>query len=248
VQELVCAQVDESERDAVRVCLADAFATYVVGPAYACAVLLMRLDPVRALSDDDRRLDARRAAVVLYTLDHLNRVDEASGHFDDIIGRLRTGWESALRQAGWSERIEDTDEVRGGLDLDEIAAVRDLVSEVAHVLGRPRAFPVEEWNAVIELSEALAERRADTIELDPTIDPRHVLNAAWRCRWQREDLRNIDMIETDAMELWERLHAPVRTTSDSEWLARPAPPAQAAAGRTAPQSAGVAGRPPNPHR
>jgi hypothetical protein len=102
---------DELSRRIVGICLADAFATYVMGPAYPCAAILIRLDPLTAYSPDDDRLTAKRAESMLRMLAAMD--DRAGGAYTGVLERLTEEWREALRQAPGNG--EPTDEDRAKL-------------------------------------------------------------------------------------------------------------------------------------
>jgi tetratricopeptide (TPR) repeat protein len=75
---------------------ADAIATYVMGPAYACAAILLRFDPLSAYMDHgDQPAPAKRAHVVFRTLEWMDRAN-IDRVFEKIIAQLRKEWEAAL--------------------------------------------------------------------------------------------------------------------------------------------------------
>jgi len=83
----------------IRTYLADAFATYVMGPAYACASLLLKLDPSGAGRDDQERgWDHIRARVILGTLDKIK--PGVAPQMADIIAKLEKSWRVAVEQFG----------------------------------------------------------------------------------------------------------------------------------------------------
>lgn len=177
------------------VLVADAFATYFLGPAYACAAILMRLNPAEAFSGN--RLVAKRAAIILSALTQMSK--NASGpedHYAQITSRLAAEWEDALRQTGWDGSVEDDETDAGpdtgeragwrrltGLTVDEQTAIDRLLKAfepLVHVwiLTDIDAWPkVEGWAAKLRSGqELLASDLGELAEL------RYVLNAAWRAR------------------------------------------------------------------
>ena len=176
------------------VLVADAFATYFLGPAYACAAILMRLNPAEAFSGN--RLVAKRAAIILSALAQMD--ENARGvenHYAEITSRLAVEWKDALRQTGWNGSVDDemadsddTDarpELRRltGLTVGEQTAIDDLLRKfepLVHgwILADIAAWPmVEEWAARLRGGQELpAGDLGDLAQL------RYVLNAAWRAR------------------------------------------------------------------
>jgi len=74
-----------------RVLVADAFATFAMGPAYACPALLLRLDPAVG-GHRHRPSDATRAGVVLGVLEAMDVI--AMGAYTSIRTNLQGQWDS----------------------------------------------------------------------------------------------------------------------------------------------------------
>jgi hypothetical protein len=95
------------------ICMADAAAVCVTGPAYACAVLFMRLDPAEVKTADC--LTARRAAVILGTLARIAGKIPQGSPLTLVHLRLKTEWENAVSQVGNIDAMhaaEQSDDVR----------------------------------------------------------------------------------------------------------------------------------------
>ncbi len=223
-------------QDHVRECLADAFATYVMGPAYACAAILLRLDPVQAVNLDEDGLIARRAQYVLRTLMLLNDRDP-NGFADDLVGTLQSEWEQALREAG------QTSAAAGCIEPDEIRQIDTAVQQLAQRLGVSRAYNSERWpDTVIPWARALAAGKIDDEPWDRDANDsdllRDLLNAAWLCRYEARNAElDLSDIDNQAKRLWERLERSdvVPAGPGVSWLSgsagasvKPEPPARAA--------------------
>ena len=89
--------------------LADAFATYAMGPAYACAATLWRFNPFPAsVAKDDQLDNAKRAHVVFTMLKRMNRKTKF-GVYTLIIKQLEDEWNEALKQARSSTTLQNSD-------------------------------------------------------------------------------------------------------------------------------------------
>lgn len=171
----------------LQICLADAFATYVMGPAYACAEILMRLDP-RAADGQS----ATRAEVILATL----------GYMDEEAGTTElTSLRQDLRQA-WTEARVRTP---GGAVADA-AEIDGWVRSVAGSVGSTAALPLEDYPVMRQWAVDLTKRRGDQIKPGTNAQLRYVLNAAWQARLQA-GVRPSE-IEKEARKLWDRLSVP----------------------------------------
>jgi hypothetical protein len=88
--------------------VADAFATYMMGPAYACAAISLRLDPL-STTDQTHLADATRAYVIFQVLEWMNsKALDQSGKllnpYKQIIRRLKTQWNAVLRRVDRSDK------------------------------------------------------------------------------------------------------------------------------------------------
>lgn len=181
----------------VAVLLADAMATYVMGPAYAGAVLLFRLDPRGSANRPtrDASFNELRARVVFRTLDMLGA--DACGDFRRALG---DAWDAALdRTAEVRPLAEETELRRAGADpaaLDQQAGrvagdladddLGAIVALAASVLSG-KEFGEDAWQSFTRWAEDLINRRdLDPSLVDNTSDPlRQLLTAAWIARVMR---------------------------------------------------------------
>lgn len=151
----IVAQLDEF--------IADTFATYTTGPAFACASLLLHFDPAHA--DDDppeHPSDDRRAYVLLAML-------EQRPEYRKIADMLRLVWESSLRAAG-RQPMAATDRF-----LDDIAR---RMADIWERIAPSAKLSSDDWARAAALSSA---RLAAAPEMR-LATPRDILNAAWLCR------------------------------------------------------------------
>jgi hypothetical protein len=167
--------------------LADAFGTYTLGLAYACAALLLRLSPSydpRLSATRPRDID--RARVIMMTLTAEGQTAPAAGgSFTDAVGRLKQIWESGVAAHAGPERADDAvDEAQG--PPPEADWLDDFSRQaVAHFdsLITIRPYDNERWRASDAWRESLLGNRA----VDPGWTPLDdavpdILTAAWRLR------------------------------------------------------------------
>jgi hypothetical protein len=171
------------------VLVADAFATYFLGPAYACAEILMRLNPAEAFSGS--RLIAKRAAVILSVLRQMSKnAPGIEDHYAEITSRLAVEWADALRQTGWDGSV-DGDAAEAWPGLRQLTGLMDEEQETidrllrafeplvyAWIVSDIAVWPnVEEWAAKLKNGQELLAS-----DLGGLAELRYVLNAAWRAR------------------------------------------------------------------
>jgi hypothetical protein len=223
-------RMDEQGQHEMRMCLADAFAAYVMGPAYACALILLRLDPLPSSVDEGGRLADLRARSVLSMLRRMNEKAPATElPYEEIIGRLEAAWETALSQANALRTPAGGINATAVSDGDQVDVDR-WTKLVADSLGPSYAFPSAAWPQVLAWLAKL-ESGADfgKFEVKPEDELRYVLNAAWLCRIQVDDPDRNGEIATRAHQLWEMIEGkqgapptvtmgrPVRASTGSGW-------------------------------
>lgn len=165
------------------VLVADAFATYVMGCAYACAALLMRLDPA------DPGLTRARAETILGVLERMAE-KSTEAPYQKTAQRLRTEWDDAVLKLG------DQQSEPVPVATDEIFAL------VRGVLNR-RDMPPDAWPEVAEWAATWARRESvDRERIAGDIELRYVLNAAWLCRLPIDDPGHHQFIADEAEQLW----------------------------------------------
>lgn len=176
----------EAERYAegrVRVLLADAFATYTIGPAYACSAIMLRLSPAVA-AQRDTPSDAQRAQVVLSMLRWMNaHAPGISRPYTDIIGKLEANWATTLGR-GRADGSPGEDEPY----LDRLAGMfAEMCPRILNVTAMyPHAARNEGFARAREWAGAWLEQWQEGRELDLPRERagklRDVLNATWLCR------------------------------------------------------------------
>jgi hypothetical protein len=158
------------------VLLADAFATYTMGPAYACAAIMLRLDPITFPTD------IKRGYIVLNMLSRMSA--EAGGltpPYEGVVRILEDKWDSVLKQTKRADALEDTDK-------DALKELTDSSWESFDIALRSTApYPAtgrasgwgiaEDWGKI--LKDADSEKKIPTTFQSHLRD---VLNAGWACR------------------------------------------------------------------
>ena len=196
-QEIVQAQEKLEDIDVtapwIQECLADAYAIWATGPAYAYALFFLRLDPFHAWEgDNDHAGDGERAAAVLHMWKLMGRKDRQNDPYRNYLQDLTDEWREALRAANppgkpQKERLR-------------------LIAKPVHILFNKlyAGYAIDDWNRIQEWPKALCEGKADSIKLEGTFAGLHwVLNAAWLARIERpDDFRDIG---EQARLLWNRV-------------------------------------------
>ncbi len=196
---------------ALQDCLADAFATYAMGPSYALALILLRLNPLHAFQDgEDQAAHAKRAFVVLTMLGWMSQKSNLAP-YDAIIQKLTTEWEAALRQGSPGQ----------ALSAEQQTSLTELVLFLGGFLDAHATvdYAVAAWNSIAEWPALLAQKPGDNkkpgdnIDITPDHELRDILNAAWHSRLLYPPKR--DGIAEAAAALWERILNPPTSRSRS---------------------------------
>jgi hypothetical protein len=195
----------EEERARGRICLADAYATQVMGPAYAAAAILMRLEPLEAYSDEHERLTAHRAAVILETLKPSQEMQ--TDPFGNVRQTLQREWDDALAQTGSRGRLTEAEQEQ----IEAwVAAVRDAVYP-------PFTLNADRWVDVKTWADALAKGNTNQVQFSGDEAPlRYILNAAWLARLDAAGPDEIMTIETATQAVWNRLDEDLRRASQQQ--------------------------------
>ena len=156
-----------------RVLLADAFATFAMGPAYACAAVLLRLDPAYD-GHRYRPSDSTRARMILGVLDEMNRT--SMGVYKDILQFLTQRWEDISRLVPTSAADEAED-----------ILVPQRVSAYLHRKFKYKrtGYSPQGWIEARKWSMEWQQFPRDPAvpkDLGVTHSLRDALNAVWDCR------------------------------------------------------------------
>jgi hypothetical protein len=173
-------------------CLADAFATYMMGPAYAYAAIILLLDPYASfVRGPEEPANAVRVHVILKMLEQM---DSKSSGIDllyaDVRAHLKTAWQAAVEQTGPPANDEQMQQISADTKHAEI-----LVQALWNVLEKNTSGPltVEAWNDVRSWKEALLEGKEHALPAGAELC--HGLNAAWLARVDPARDPKIDLTE-----------------------------------------------------
>jgi hypothetical protein len=171
----------------VQQCLADAFGTYMVGPAYAFAAVILLFDPL--LPRDEARVCA--------VLEMLTRISPApEDDYAKICNALRVVWDSAKKQAA---RQTDATTAQApdvaassGPSVEDANRLVGLLWQTLNSVLKLRAFDLDAWSQKSGCCNALLSGSQDKMsDLDfSNLDIRHALNAAWCVRVHPERPRD----------------------------------------------------------
>jgi hypothetical protein len=175
------------EEDAlVEECLADTFAVYNMGPAYACAALLLALDPLSAP-------DRQRAQVILAALASTSAMD-TTNPYEQIHTDLSRLWKRALTHAGQNEGA-----LQPQLASWTEALLEFFSTQQPWLEKRNPRFPSETWTSVrrdwvdaLLEGKVVSDTRARSLRL--------ALNAAWHARLERPN-RDFSLIASTCAAL-----------------------------------------------
>ncbi len=181
----------------VPVLIAEAFAAYLMGPAYGHAAIRLRFDPSRAYDEDRHRpAEASRAYVVLQTLSTMPAYENERAWKDQVM-QLSDQWRGALAAAAPQ-----------GAPPDAAKSLDELVSEALRHFQFTLNINAEYGTPAWRLAERLYERWREDAEASQALNAltdqppesfvtaRDVLNAAWLMRVAHP--QDVPRIETAA--------------------------------------------------
>jgi hypothetical protein len=169
--------------DAINTAAADALATVATGPAYACAALLLRLDPAEVTGPTEATV---RSATILVTLRRIAEADP-DGPVAILTDRLCSEWKEAVAAA--SGDVSAFDSAMAAPLSANLAdwARRELLGPASGDHAQP--LWLRRWGTIATWARHLQEGQSEKIDLaDPAIkrDDRMVLvfmlDAAWLAR------------------------------------------------------------------
>ena len=177
----------KEDRRHLETCLADAYATYSMGPAYACAAVLLRFDPGDSA-------DVERAEVILGMIERTETQAQRAS-YQEILEVLRREWSAAVEQSpAGPVSASDRQRLEGWIDF-----FVDFFQTNAY----RATYRDEAWALALTWAEELDSVEPEVEEIPQVADLRDVLNAAWLCRVRRPEAT--DRILKNAKGLWARL-------------------------------------------
>lgn len=198
----------------LRVLFADAFAAYMMGPAYACAIILLRLQPYHHESaSSEEPSDVDRARLVLNIVGRL----VSSDSYDEMVDELDRLWGGAVvNLAPAAEAEEAREAVEGSSPEDQyLKNFPDVVMAWLEQQSWIRKFDAERWSDTegwrdvlltdpLDLEAAVVDEESDAVLV--------LLNGAWRARL--DDPESADQIAGNVRAFWEIRRPPTGRRQD----------------------------------
>ncbi|HXD33054.1 MAG TPA: hypothetical protein VN643_18175 [Pyrinomonadaceae bacterium] len=159
-------------RRQIQVCLADAFATCTMGPAYACAALLLRFDPRLAYEGRYDSVDDESLTLAFSTV--LNSTLQQSGaetSFDEkMIETLNVKWKSELKATLSARRAKALS------DAQRAYVILRVLNKMLDACGPGASFDPKiigqlkvEWNSALEQAKPTGKLDSQS-QLDTWVD------------------------------------------------------------------------------
>ena len=170
----------EGLQRSIETLMADVFGTYVMGPAYVCAAVLLRLEPPGA-DGSEHELDLERAETMFAATRKLYKEEAPAVFIRESVEKI---WAEACDPVGPGVALEA---IRDRADRFAARALRTVQQTTyAEAEFATYADVGEHWNRAASLSDCWrAELKDEPTQSAPgTVDLREVLNAAWRSRLQ----------------------------------------------------------------
>jgi hypothetical protein len=152
----------------IQLCLADAFGTYMIGPAYAFAAIILLLDPLQPR--DEARV---HAMLEMLTAMAPAKIDDYAAVADGLL----TAWEAAKSQAKTAaaatglrfEPLQPPDEVQVNAILEMLAAVAPTCVDRHEAVAAAAVRTA--WEAATRQAKAAAAATGGAAVAPPTSSP-----------------------------------------------------------------------------
>jgi hypothetical protein len=212
---------------------ADAFATYTMGPAYACAAIILRFDPIIKVESNEKPSDLKRVFVVLGMLEWMNNQPQSptgsspltsvsSTPFRNIINKLRATWGDMLTKANPKCMLKNIDNTYfiDNADIEQLMQFVTLIgiefnkefggspARYSRMTGDNAGWDLAEnqsknWQSQLEKKFKISDPKGTLEELDL----RDILNAVWDCRlfYADNDENKIALIENGIMPMFDAI-------------------------------------------
>lgn len=218
VKETLQVELNQEQVLILKSWIPDAFATYAMGPAYACATMLLRFNPTRIntkqkhysffthAEQQELPTDAVRCQVILCMLERMNKEAKRSSlnsePYIDFIEKLKDAWDVSLKQA--QPQLSDNQEALIQIDVKQWTEVLwDLFESKAYT-----RYSATDWLEIrdkCKWSEEFSNNKipnSQAIPIKIKSQLRYVINAAWLARLKYSD-REPDEIANTAIKFWE---------------------------------------------
>lgn len=162
-------------------CLADAFATYTMGPAYAFFAIFLLLDPSSPFTcRKDRVADEVRAHSIFQMLEGMDSKEtEMDPPYSAVRLQINKAWADAIVQTGAQPKTNEEHQIATDKSRST-HLVKSLWTTLKDSASPP--FTVEVWNEIQQWIGPLIRGQVDEIKVPHGAELRHVLNAAWLAR------------------------------------------------------------------
>jgi len=198
------AAIERFHAEGVRTLAADAFAALTVGPAYACALLYLRLVP-KCRSEDDPGLDPYRAHVVREVLERVSEEESAGSDYREFVADVFDDWRQALVSTGSDAALDEAD----------AGHLRSVIVRVQATLNQTfdlRQWKVSKalWEKTISSNSGGSSPSEELVVNEQRVGIRHLLNTAWLGRLQQDriDPAEVERIERVTTDIGFRIVSP----------------------------------------
>jgi hypothetical protein len=184
---------------------ADAFATYYMGPCYACAAIHLRFDP-SINEDDEHPSDLKRAHVILTMLGYMNEA-AIDRPYSDLLRRLQSSWDAICRHVAMP-RLDATETTR--IEQLTRAAYRKFsnffIASALYPTGGDSGWLVaNEWRERWDAEVHDGQQELSIPQISEASSLRDVLNAAWLFRVYQDDVNAVNAVHNVALRFCEEI-------------------------------------------
>ena len=174
--------------DHIEELFADAFASYVGGPAFGCACAMQRFSPTDAEAVEDTKTHPSHAARIhmIVALLRGRSTEVGDPEWDQVTSLIEQCWASNLAAIGKPTELPDAWQPK--LDLEVLRRIRD------QVLAQVATARYQSWGSAVALAAQLDPDREMAIAAVPRgTSLRDILNSGWVARlWWPDDVARIE--------------------------------------------------------
>jgi hypothetical protein len=187
----------EADETLLRDILADIFAIYGMGPAYAYAAIYMHFEPIPTRQNSSNQTsDLWRAEAIFTMLEWVSKEKMKVDPYQLTCQTLRKEWKYALDQAGQAELNQKE---KGKI----VQWVTDLAEKIYDGDNLSLMFPAAQWDRAVEMKNVFLRDNCFPQISKASDDLRAILNAAWLVRDQDKPGISIDEIQKATKEAME---------------------------------------------
>lgn len=206
------------ERNSMRVYLADAFATYAMGPAYACSAILLRFDLRRTRGKTKKAgcpSQSERGYIILDMLSKMIAEDKLdTPSYEPMVRQLQHAWDKVVARTQPAGSLT-------GAQKSRLESYNEYMLEELSRSHPGGLYRGDKFESTYQALRGFLHGENPLTLLEGGEEGRDVLNAAWWCRIEGE--YDLGELEAKSQELWDLITEGKRKAADQLVSQEPTP-------------------------